>query len=113
MIKIQIYIANFHLGVRKISGRHTRTLSGLTPPLSIVAAGHRLGDLATSSSGNVSDFRGQDARNAGSSGPSSNENKTCIISFVLILPLTSLSTTTSFWASGSPTGITILAPDLS
>ena len=33
-------------------------------------------------------------------GSSSNENKTCIISFVLILPLTSLSTTTSFWASG-------------
>jgi hypothetical protein len=39
---------------------------------------------------------GQDARNAGSSGPSSSENKTCIISFVLILPFTSLSTTTSF-----------------
>jgi hypothetical protein len=55
----------------------------------------------------------QDARNAGSSGPSSNENKTCIISFVLILPLASLSTTTRFWASGSPTGTTILAPDLS
>ena len=47
MIKIQIYIANFNLGVRKISGRHTRTLSGLTPPLSIIAARHRLGDLAT------------------------------------------------------------------
>jgi hypothetical protein len=42
MIKIQIYIANFNLGVRKISGRHTWTLSGLTPPLSVVAARHRL-----------------------------------------------------------------------
>ena len=28
-------------------GRHTRTLSGLIPPLSIIAARHRLGDLAT------------------------------------------------------------------
>ena len=62
---------------------------------------------------NVGAHGGQDARNAGSSGPSSNENKTCIISFVLILPLTSLSTTTRCWASGNPTGITILAPDLS
>ena len=103
MIKIQIYIANFNLGVRKISGRHTRTLSGLTLPLSIVAAGHPLGDLATSSSGNVGDHHGQDARNAVSSGPSSNENNTCIISFVLTLPFMSLSATTSFWASGSPT----------
>ena len=44
---------------------------------------------------NVSDHRGQDARNAGSSGPSSNENNTRIISVVLTLPLTSLSMTRS------------------
>ena len=70
-------------------------------------------DLAALSSGNVGAHRGQDARNEGSSGPSSNENNTCIISFVLTLPLTSLSMTRSCWASGNPTGITILPPALS
>jgi hypothetical protein len=52
-------------------------------------------DLAALSSGNIGDDRGQDARNVGSSGPSSNENNTCMISFVLILPFMSLSATTS------------------
>jgi hypothetical protein len=53
----------------------------------------------TLSSGNVSDHRGQDARNAGSSGPSSNENNTGMISFVLTLPLMSLLMTRSCWAT--------------
>ena len=55
----------------------------------------------------------QDGRNAVWSDPSSNENKTCITFLVLILPLTSFSTRTSCWASGNPTGSTILPPALS
>src|SRR5215471_7368534 len=55
----------------------------------------------------------QDARNAGWSDPSSSENNTGIISFVLTLPFGSFSATTSCWAPGRPTGITILPPALS
>jgi hypothetical protein len=43
----------------------------------------------------VGDHLDQDARNADSSDPSSTENSTGIISFVVTLPFKSLSTTTS------------------
>src|SRR5215470_19310580 len=59
------------------------------------------------------DHLDQDARNAGWSDPSSTENSTGIISFVLTLPFGSFSATTSCWAPGRPTGITILPPALS
>src|SRR5215472_1860030 len=55
----------------------------------------------------------QDARNAGWSDPSSSENSTGIISFVVTLPFRSFFTTTSCWAPNRPTGITILPPALS
>src|ERR1700722_4938899 len=55
----------------------------------------------------------QDARIAGWSGSSSNENNTPIISLVVTLPFKSFSATTSCWALGRPTGITILPPALS
>ena len=55
----------------------------------------------------------QDARNAGSSDPSNCENNTGIISFIVNLPRKSFSATTSCWASGRPTGTTILPPALS
>ena len=58
-------------------------------------------------------LRGQDGRNVGSSDPPSSENSTGIISFVLTLLFKSFSATTSCWASGRPTGITILPPALS
>src|SRR6516162_8074287 len=59
------------------------------------------------------DHLDQDARNAGWSDPSSTENSTGIISFVMTLPFRSFSTTTSCWAPSRPTGITILPPALS
>ena len=95
------------------SGPHWHTF----PPSPRLSLGH-LGrhcddDLTTLSFWKVGDHRGQDARTTGSSGPSSNENNTCIISFVLTFPFMSLSMTRSCWASGSPTGITILPPALS
>src|SRR5215467_2277366 len=55
----------------------------------------------------------QDARNAGWSDPSSTENSTGIISFVVTLPFRSFSARTSCWAPGRPTGMTILPPALS
>ena len=55
----------------------------------------------------------QDIRSDGWSAPSSSENSTGMISFVAILPFTSFSAKTSCWASGRPTGITILPPALS
>src|SRR6516162_7293218 len=58
------------------------------------------------------DYLDQDARNAGWSDPSSAENSTGIISFVVTLPFGSFSTTTSCWAPSRPTGITILPPAL-
>ena len=60
-----------------------------------------------------SDHLDQDARNAGWSNSSSTENSTGIISFVVTLPFRSFSATTSCWALGRPTGITILPPALS
>jgi hypothetical protein len=57
--------------------------------------------------GKVSD-PGHDARNTASSDSSSRENNTGIISFIVNLPLNSFSARTSCWASGRPTGITIL-----
>ena len=54
---------------------------------------------------------GQDARNAGWSDPSSTENSTGIISFVVTLPFKSFSTTTSCWAPSKPTGIMIFGMD--
>src|SRR5689334_1082395 len=57
--------------------------------------------------GTVSD-RSHDGRNAASSDSSSRENITGIISFIVNLPLKSFSARTSCWASGRPTGITIL-----
>ena len=89
MIKIQIYIANFNLGHERYRSTYSdleRTDSAI-PSLPLAP----LRDLATSSS----DHHGQDARNAVSSGPSSNENNTCMISFVLTLPFMSLAATTS------------------
>ena len=66
------------------------------PSAPCLPIGHlAMGDLAALSSENVGDHCGQDARNVGSSGPSSNENNTCIISFVLTLPFMSLSMTRS------------------
>ena len=62
--------------------------------------------------GKISD-RNHDARNAAWSGSSSRENNTGIISFIVNLPFKSFSARTSCWASGRPTGITILPPDLS
>ena len=59
------------------------------------------------------DHLDQDARNVGCSDPSSTENSTGIISFVVTLPFKSFSTTTSCWAPSRPTGITILPPALS
>jgi hypothetical protein len=55
----------------------------------------------------------QDIRNEGWSAPSSSENSTGIISFVAILPFKSFSARRSCWASGKPTGTTILPPALS
>jgi hypothetical protein len=74
------------------------------PPSPRLSLGH-LGrhcddDLTTLSFRKVGDHRGQDARTTVSSGPSSNENNTCIISFVLTFPFMSLSMTRSCWASG-------------
>src|SRR6516225_2743088 len=59
------------------------------------------------------DHLDQDARNAGWSDPSSTENSTGIISFVMTLPFRSFSTTTSCCAPSRPTGITILPAGLS
>src|SRR6516165_7622511 len=53
----------------------------------------------------------QDARNAGWSDPSSTENSTGIISFVVTLPFRSFSTTTSCWAPSGPTGIAVADAD--
>src|SRR5262249_1687407 len=64
-------------------------------------------------SGQYGHHDGQDARNAGWSDPSSTENSTGIISFVVTLPFKSFSTPTSGWAPSRPTGITILPPALS
>jgi hypothetical protein len=63
--------------------------------------------------GNLDNHLCQDARNAGSSDPSNCENNTGIISFIVNLPRKSFSATTSCWASGRPTGISILPPALS
>ena len=81
------------LGTRPIQRRISRTCTLVCtmarPPQPVVLV------ESLSNLGDQNFRRAQDGRNASSSGPSSNENNTCIISFVLTLPFMSFSITRS------------------